>query len=102
VSSSSTHTFSVSIRIRLASGGPIWWLTSVYGPANDGGKPDFPAELHELRAIRTGLWLINSDFNLIYRAEDKNNPMLNCRWMGQLRCILTEAQLKECQLEGRL
>jgi hypothetical protein len=63
VSSASTRTFSVSIRIKLASGGPEWWLSLVYGPANDAEKPVFLTELQELRAVRTGAWLINGDFN---------------------------------------
>jgi hypothetical protein len=102
VSSSSTHTFLVSIKIRLATGRPNWWLTSVYEPTRDGDKPTFLTKLHELCAVRTGAWLINGDFNLIYRAEDKNNSKLNWRLMGQFWHVLNEAQLMECNLEGRL
>jgi hypothetical protein len=82
VSCSSTRTFSISIKIRPSAGGLDWWLTSVYEPAREEDKPAFLAELHELRVVRTGAWMINEDFNLIYRAEDKNNTRLNRRLMG--------------------
>jgi hypothetical protein len=49
-----------------------------------------------------GAWMINMDFNLIYRAEDKNNTRLNRRLMGQFQQLLNEALLKECHLEGHL
>jgi hypothetical protein len=40
-------------------------------------------------------WLLNDDFNLIYRGEDKNNDMLNQCLMGQFRRFLNEACLRE-------
>jgi hypothetical protein len=46
--------------------------------------------------------LLNSDFNLIYCAEDKNNVRLN-RWqMGQFCRFLNVASLKEIHLNRRL
>jgi hypothetical protein len=60
------------------------------------------AELHELRAVRTGPWMLNGDFNMIYRAEDRNNDRLNGRLMGQFQRFLNDAVLKECHLNGRL
>jgi exonuclease III len=80
VSNPSTRRFSVSIKIRPTSvggGGVDWWLTSVYGPMNDDDNPTFLDELHELASVRTRPWMINNDFNLIYRAKDKNNTRLN-------------------------
>jgi hypothetical protein len=102
VSSASTGTFSVSIRIKLAFRGPEWGLISVFGPANDAGKSSFLAKLQDLRVVRRGAWLINGDFNLIYRSVDKNNVWVNHQQMGQFRHFLIDAQLKECHLEGRL
>jgi hypothetical protein len=32
--------------------------------------------------MHPGLWLIASDFNIIYKADDKNNSRLNHRLMG--------------------
>jgi hypothetical protein len=78
------------------------WLTTIYGPARDYDKPGFLAELHALCMIRTGAWLLTSDFNLIYRATDKNNTNLNQRRMGQFIRFLTKAALKVLHLNGCL
>lgn len=102
VSHISLRTYSVSARVRLLSNDSEMLLTTVNGPFQDEDKPAFLAELHELRSRRTGPWLLNGDFNLIYRAEDKNNDRLNRRLMGQFRCFLNEAALKEIHLSGRL
>jgi hypothetical protein len=59
------------------SGGLECWLTMVYGPTREADKPDFLAELLELRQIQSGPWMLARDFNLIYRAKDKNNTRLN-------------------------
>jgi hypothetical protein len=64
-------------------------------------KPDFLVELHELRHIRLGPWMLIGDFNLIYRAKDKNNTRLNQRLMGQFRRFLNKVNLQEVHLNGR-
>jgi hypothetical protein len=55
-----------------------------------------------MRVCHTVPWLLNDDFDLIYRVEDKNNDRLNRRLMGQFRCFLNYAYLKEIHLNGRL
>ncbi|XP_071685429.1 uncharacterized protein [Lolium perenne] len=47
------------------------------------------------------MWLIIGYFNLIYRAEDKNNDNLDFRLMGLFRRALTNCQLKELKLQNR-
>lgn len=74
----------------------------VYGPSREEDKATFLAELHDLRRIRHGPWIIVSDFNLIYRAKDKNNSLLNHRRMGQFCRFISEAELKEIHLNCRL
>jgi hypothetical protein len=74
----------------------------VYGTVTDAGKPDFLAELHRLRQVSAGPWLLYGYFNMIYRAEDKNNPRLNRRLMGQFRRFLNDVVHKEIHLQGRL
>ena len=56
-----------------SSQGQLWWLTCVYGPQGNEEKIQFMQELRDLRANCTGPWLLVGDFNLILRAEDKNN-----------------------------
>jgi exonuclease III len=101
-SSKSALEFSVLVKLRQASGGVEWWLMTVYGPANDVSKPAFLAELHQLRLIRSGPWLLAGDFNMIYMAVDKNNNRLNHHRMVQFWRLLNDACLKELHLTGRL
>lgn len=98
----SPRTYSISARIKLNCDDSEMWLFTVYGPSRDADKPAFLVELHELRSVRSGPWLLNGDFNLIYRAQDKNNSRLNRRLMGQFRRFLNEAELDEIHLTGRL
>jgi hypothetical protein len=75
-----TKVFSLSLTVR-----PRWLrysflLSTVYGPSEDDAKPAF---LNELGCIKpTGLipWIVTGDFNLIYKAKDKNNLNLNRRF----------------------
>jgi exonuclease III len=66
VSSSSLGLFSVSIHVHHASGGASWWLTSIYGPTLHAEKLKFLAELQGMHQSRSGPWMINGDFNMIY------------------------------------
>jgi hypothetical protein len=78
-------------------------MTTVYGPTNDSQKPLFLHELNQLRQAKVGLpWLVCGDFNMIYQAVDKNNNRLNRRLMGQFRRFLSEGNLREIHLQGRL
>jgi exonuclease III len=78
VSMSSRHMFSDSVSIKHSSQDQPWWLTCVYGPSVEGHKDDFLTELNML-TIRAGPWLLCSDFNWIFRAQDKNNDRLDSR-----------------------
>jgi exonuclease III len=102
VSNTSMHTYSISPRLRHNSGGEYWWLTLVYGPSDDVDKPNFLTELHELRLVCSGPWLLCGNFNMIYKAEDKNNNRLDRRLMGRFRRFLNDTTLKEVHLTGRL
>jgi hypothetical protein len=72
------------------------------GPTRDQEKQAFLDELHELRGLRSGPWLLASDFNLIYRVEDKNNTRLDHQRMGQFWRFLNDANLRKIHLSGRL
>jgi hypothetical protein len=93
VSSSNISSFSVSIKLKPASGGLEWWLTGVYGLAHDADKAEFLAELHDLRLVRLGPLILLGDFNMIFRSEDKNNGCLNGRLMGQFHHFIDDAAL---------
>jgi hypothetical protein len=69
--------FLVSARVRHATVDVEWSLTSVYEPVKAEEKDAFLQELTELCRVRTGPWLLIGNFNMIYRAQDKNNTRLN-------------------------
>jgi hypothetical protein len=46
--------------------------------------------------------MISGDFNMIYKAEDKNNSRLNRRMMNRFRHLLEDLDLLELHLHGRL
>jgi hypothetical protein len=100
--STSVQVFSISAHFKLVTGGPPWWMTAVYGPCSDEGKPAFLAELSDLRLIQSGPWLLCGDFNMVYRAKDKNNGQVNRRLMGQFRNFLNLDALIELHLNGRM
>jgi exonuclease III len=73
---------SVSVQFCPAEG-QEWWLTYVYGPQGNESKIQIMQELHEIRAVCHGPWMLAGDFNLIYKAKDKNNNNYNRTMMGQ-------------------
>jgi len=46
-------------------------------------------------------WRILGDFNIIYRARDKNNSNLNLQLMRRFRAAINHCQLKEIHLQNR-
>jgi hypothetical protein len=44
--------------------------------------------------------MIAGDFNLIYRASDKNNSNINRAMMGKFRGLIEDLDLKEIPLHG--
>jgi hypothetical protein len=65
-------------------------------------KEGFPQELRALCSGLIGLWLLCGDFNLIYKALDKNNKCLNRHLMGGFRWFLQDLELLELHVNGRL
>jgi endonuclease/exonuclease/phosphatase family metal-dependent hydrolase len=60
--------------------------------------------LDELRIIKDacpGPWMVAGDFNLIYRASDKNNSNINRAMLGCFRRLIDDLALKEIPLHGR-
>jgi hypothetical protein len=80
----------------------VWWLTIVYGPPQiESEKMAFLAELLQFRSLATCPWLICGDFNMIYRAQDKNNDRLDRTVMRRFRNFINQAQLKEINMVDR-
>lgn len=94
--------FTLTAQVRQLSGDSVWWLSCVYGPQSDQDKIMFLQELRDIRSGCAGMWMIAGDFNMIYRAADKNNHRLNQRMMSHFRRFLDDMELQELHLHGRL
>lgn len=79
----------------------LWWITVVYGPQLDHEKVEFCDELLRFRDSCPGLWFLCGDFNMIYRAQDKNNGRLDRRYLRRFRAFLNKMNLEELNLVGR-
>lgn len=75
-------------------------ITTVYGPADDPQRKDFLTEMLAIRQAPATPGLITGDFNLSYKASDKNFN-LNWRVMGKFRAALDSCQLMELNLQSR-
>jgi exonuclease III len=94
--------FSLSAKISLIEAAEKWWLTCVYGPQLEEEKIFFLDELRQVKNGCQGTWMVCGDFNIIYRAHDKNNSRLNRRMMNHFQRFIDEVELLELNLHGRL
>lgn len=92
--------FSVSATVVMKHNACSFQLTTVYGPLRCIEKPSFLQHLCAKKPADKMRWLILGDFNLIYRARDKNNRNLNQRLMRHFKG-LNFYRLKEMHLQNR-
>ena len=93
-----------TLSAKIAEKGPLhnsWWITVVYGPQLDHEKVEFLEEVLRFRYACSGPWFLCDDFNMIYRAHDKNNDRLDRCCMRRFRSFLNRAHLEELNLVGR-
>ena len=93
--------FSISASVTIKESATSLSITVVYGPSRDAHKPSFLRELHSSKPLDDSKWLVLGDFNLIYRARDKNNRNLNLGRMRQFRATLSRCELREIHLQNR-
>lgn len=74
--------YSLLAMIRVRECGTDCCLTIVYSPSRDRDKPAFLQKLKSPRPATNSRWLVLCDFNLIYRASDKNNTNISRARMG--------------------
>lgn len=93
--------FSISAQVTVILTGATFLLTRVYWPTRHHLKSAF---LRHIRRIRPGPedgWLILGDFNMIYRARDKNNSNVNLARMRRFRSTIDQCELHEIPLQNR-
>lgn len=93
--------YMISANVMNRADGTSFSLTGVYGPQLDAEKEDFLSELWSLRPAMLPQWVVLGDFNLIYRASQKNNNRINFRMMNRFKSTLDTLDLRELQLHGR-
>ena len=64
-------------------------------------KRRFLAELTALKSLVLKEWLLLGDFNLISKAEDKNNSNINLGMMAQFRSTIGLLELRDLPLIGK-
>jgi hypothetical protein len=98
---SSRTKYTLSVRIQALTNALEWSLIDIYGPQLEVDKIAFLDKLKGLKQSFQGEWLVAGDFNLIYKAEDKNNSRLNRGLMGHFKSVIDELELRELPLQGR-
>jgi hypothetical protein len=94
-------TYAITGKVHPSIGEPRW-ITAVYGPQDTEGKIQFLQELLVRRNACPGAWLVIGDFNMILRASEKNNENLDRASMRRFRDFVSNQELKECYMHGRL
>jgi hypothetical protein len=91
----------LTVKLQMLNDAMEWHLTGVYGPQAETNKLLFLEELKHIKQSIQGKWLIAGDFNMIYRAQYKNNTRVNRRIMGKFKSTIDELQLRELPLHDR-
>ena len=96
-----TGRFSITSTVIVRDTAASFVLTGVYGPSRLVEKEIFLRHLRQIKPPNDAKWLLLGDFNLIYRATDKNNRNLNMWLMRSFRRTLNFCELKEIHLQNR-
>jgi exonuclease III len=93
--------YSLSADVTLRHNMTCFILTVVYGPSRRPEKEAFLNHLRHLKPQDDSPWLLLGDFNMIYKARDKNNRNINLHLMSRFRTTLDHCGLKELTLQNR-
>ena len=93
--------YSITSTVTVRDTATSFVLTGVYGTSRRVEKENFLRHLRQIKPPSDAKWLLLGDFNLIYRATDKNNRNLNLRLMRSFRRTLNFCELKEIHLQNR-
>lgn len=93
--------FTLSASVLVKECQTTFLLTVVYGPTRDSAKRAFLQELRDINPGNSSKRLVVGDFNITYKATDKNNANLNLRQMRIFKETLNACELKEITLQNR-
>ena len=96
-----SYFLSAFVAIKSASDSKSFKLTTVYGPTRSIHKDAFFLELSSQKPLPGTKWLVNGDFNQIYRTRDKNRTNVNRSRLVRFRNTLNSCELKEIHLQNR-
>jgi exonuclease III len=91
----------VSATIKMLSDNKECSITGVYGPQSDSEKHLFMQEINELKSQMLPTWLLLGDFNLIYRAQDKNNGRISLSLLNGFKTTIDNLLLAPIELRGK-
>ena len=93
--------FAVKFRVRSKADGFNWALAAVYGAAQPELKPDFLADMVRICGFEQLPILVEGDFNIIRRRDEKINDNFDGRWSFMFNTIIESLDLREIELSGR-
>lgn len=96
IGASRVDRFCASVQFCPTNGIP-WWLTAL----KEMMRKLSSCRNYVIRAQCIGPWALAGDFNLIYKADDKNNSNINRAMMGRFRKFINDSAIKELPLIGR-
>lgn len=91
----------MKFHLRNKDDGFSWVVVAVYGAAQDEFKESFLAELVQTCVKESLPLLVNGDFNIIRKPQEKNNDMYNDRWSFLFNAVIDSLDLRELGLSNR-
>lgn len=93
--------FVISTMVRSLADDKIWKVSSMYGPQEVEDKIRFLEELAHLGQQVQVPWIINGDFNLVSKEEERSTRRINRRTANKFRHTLNSLGLHDMPLAGR-
>jgi hypothetical protein len=98
---SRNHANTISATITMLAENVTWSIIGAYGPQTDPEKRNFLQEIRSLKQSMKLEWLIRGHFNLICRAQDKNNDRINLAMINRFKRTIDDLQLLPLEMHGR-
>ena len=93
--------FCVSVMVKNCADNFVWRLIVVYGSPYEEGKLGFIQELETFLHNWDGPTVIGGDFNLVSSCKDKNNGIVNLKWVDLFKDWINKFGLIELKPSNR-